>query len=121
MPQLFWNPETNPTPFNNYTEEVGPFQPQDVDAGEFSFQDYIPTSISKSLANATRIIASTSSSVDEQAKTPAWYDVFGRVSAAASSVNDAFQSTLVKVIVILVLAGIGFIYFQAKVVNLANK
>lgn len=99
-------------------DSYGPFLPNPPATGEFSFET-LTAPLTKAGANAARLLSSSSTVIDQGSK-PAWYDLTGRISNAASSVNDAFQSTLIKIIIILALVGFGFIYFQAKVVNLAN-
>lgn len=95
------------------------FANQPTGNAEFSF-DSMTAPLTKAGANVSRLIAS-SADLSDQGQSPKWYDITGRISSAASSVNSAFQSTLIKIIIILALVGFGFIYFQAKVVNLANK
>lgn len=87
---------------------------------EFSLSDFIPTSVSKATTNAARLLASSTTPAVQQSQTPAWYDVFGRMSAAASGVNDALQSTLIKIIVLLVIASTAYLIFISKVTKAAN-
>jgi len=116
MPQLQWNTVTNPNPNG---EVYGPF-PLDIpqpDTGEFSFAQYIPTTVSSLVKNTSRLLASTGSQAEPQAEAsaPAWYNVFGRISQAASGVNDALQSTLIKIIILLVIASTAYLIFLSKV------
>lgn len=124
MPQLFWNQVSNPTPFIATQEEYGPFLPQTVDAGEFGLVKFVQSSVSKVVANADRLFQANKTIVDEPAVGPAWYNIPGRLAAAASGLNQAFQSTLLKVIVLVAIVGLiaifGLSYVQAKGVQLGN-
>ena len=100
-----------------------PYAPPDVNAGEFSIVKTVQTRVSSAIAKASRLFDSNKTIID-QGQTPAWYDIPGKVSNAASSVNEAFQSTLIKVIVLVVIVGViaifGMSYVQAKGVSLAK-
>lgn len=121
MPQLFWNQTSNPSPFIA-TQPIGygVLKPVVGDTGEFSFDQYIPTTVSNAVKNASRLFDSTKTVVDQTDTQPAWWNIWAKVKASVSSVNDSLQSTLIKIIIILFLVGVGFIYFQAKVTNLAK-
>jgi len=124
MPQLAWNLDTNPSPFVATQEEYGPFLlPQD-DPGEFSLPVFIQSSVSSVTANADRIFSANRTIVDVPAEGPAWYNIPGRISAAASGLNQVFQSTLIKVIVLVAIVGLiaifGLSYVQAKGANFAR-
>ena len=121
MPQLFWNQTTNPSPFIATTpSSYGVLKSDAGDSGEFSFPAIVQSSISNAVKNASRIFSSTLTPVDQTDTQPAWYNVFARMKSAAGAVNDSIQSTLIKVIVILFIVAVGFMYFQAKVTNLAK-
>lgn len=121
MPQLFWDQTSNPSPFVATSPNTYGVLKSDVgDTGEFSFPTYVQTTVSNAVKNASRLFDSTQTVIDQTDTQPAWWNLWAKMKAGASSVNDSIQSTLVKVIIILVLVGIGFIYFQAKVTNLAK-
>lgn len=100
-----------------------PYAPPDVNAGEFSIIQTVKSSVSKVTANASRLFDSTKA-ITNQGEQPAWYDIGAKVSNAASSVNEAFQSTLIKVIILVAIVGViamfGMSYVQAKGVSLAK-
>jgi hypothetical protein len=134
MPQITWpwgygkleNPMTPEQP----AEMFGPYLPPKIDAGEFSLSVItdIPRSVASSVANASRLLFSSNAPAVKQGDPlmtgPAWYDIPGRISNAASGVNEAFQSTLLKIIVLVSIVGIvavfGMSYVQAKGANLAK-
>lgn len=93
------------------------------DAGEFSFNDYIPTTLSNLVKNQSRLLDANHTMLDSPAEIP-WYNIPKRLGASLSAVNEGLQSTLLKVIVLVVVVGIvgifGLSYVQAKGVNLAK-
>lgn len=99
-------------------EETAPFT-------ETGVSNIIQTTVSKISANASRLFSSSTSGAVNQGEAPlAWYDLTGRIGQTASSVNEAFQSTLIKVIILVVLVGVialfGMSYVQSKGVQLAK-
>lgn len=117
-----------PTPIR--PEMYGPYQPTQIDAGEWSLESItkIPRSVASAVANAARLTFSSNAVAAQQGEPslagPKWYDIPGRLAATSSAINDAFQSTLIKVIVILAIVGVvwvfGMSYLQAKGANLAK-
>lgn len=133
MPQIIWpwgiGVQTDPN--KNRTNTMGVssnavLTTNTQDAGEFSFAPYIPTTLSNAVKNAERLFDSTKDVSDAQAVSPgpAWYNLPARLIASLSTVNDALQSTLIKVIVLVTIVGIialfGLSYVQAKGTNLAK-
>jgi hypothetical protein len=106
------------------TESYGPFLPPNLDSGEFAPLQFIKTTVSKVTANADRLFQANKGATSVQSQSPAWYDIPGRLAATASAVNDAFQSTLIKILVLAVIVGaaaiFGLSYVQAKGTNLAK-
>jgi hypothetical protein len=55
---------------------------------------------------------------------PAWYNIPGRIGLAAAAVGEGIQSTLTKVIILVIVVGavalMGMTYFQAKGAQLAK-
>lgn len=106
-----------------YVSTPVPYAPPDVNAGEFSLPVAVKSSVSKITAEASRLFSSTKAQTS-QGEAPAWYDISGKISSTASSVNDALQSTLIKVIVLVVIVGVfalfGMTYVQAKGAQLAK-
>lgn len=134
MPNIIWpwgvGVHENPTQPHTSSTVYGPFQPPNIDAGEWSLSSItdIPRSVASSIANASRLAFSSQTPALQQAEPstsgPAWYNIPGRISVAVSGVNEAFQSTLLKVIVLVSIVGIvgvfGMSYMQAKGANLAK-
>lgn len=121
------NPNTN----NPQTpESYGPYLPPTIDAGEWSFQRItdVPRSVATSVANASRLLFSSNASPVKQAEPsntgPAWYNIPGRISAAASAVGEGIQSTLLKVLILVVVVGamvlFGMSYMSTKGAQLAK-
>lgn len=102
-----------------------PWRPPDLNAGEFSLPKFIQTSVSKVSANVSRLVSSTSSPT-QQGSSPSlpWYDFTGKAAQAASATGDFIQSTLIKVIILVVVVGViavfGMSYVQAKGVSYAK-
>jgi hypothetical protein len=114
------------TPTIQYKEAIGPDKPYDFgseNSGEFAPVEFIKTTVSKLTANQDRIISANSQPAATQAELP-WWNLTGRISNAASAANDALQSTMVKVIILVTIVGIiaifGMSYMQAKGVSLAK-
>ena len=109
-------------------DSYGPYLPPAIESGEFAFIENIQRSVSSAVSNASRLLYSSNASPVKQGESsdtgPAWYNIPGRISGALGSVNDAFQSTLIKVIVLVSIIGIvavfGMSYMQAKGANLAK-
>lgn len=129
MPNIVWpwgvGVQQDPNISIEKPEEYGPFSLPNLNDGEFAPVQFIQSSVSKVTANLDRIFQSSKGEVTNvSAQSPAWYDIPGRLSAAASGVNDAFQSTLVKIIVLAAVVGLvaifGLSYVQAKGANLAK-
>ena len=107
---------------------LAPYTPPNLDSGEYAFIATIERNVSSSLANASRLFMSSNATAVKQAEPlstgPAWYDIPGRIAVGASGVNDALQSTLLKVIVLVSVVGViavfGMSYMQAKGSNLAK-
>lgn len=103
-----------------------PFRPEDTaPSTEFSFPQMVVSTVSKVSANASRMFSSTTGAAVNQSNAPlAWYDITGRISQATSNVNDALQSTLIKVIILVVMVGVialfGMSFVQAKGAQLAK-
>lgn len=87
-----------------------------------------PAAISKKIANESRLFFSSNASPVKQAEPsdtgPSWYNIPGRISAAAGAVGEGIQSTLVKVIILVVIVGamalFGLSYVQAKGASLGK-
>lgn len=117
------------TPSSDYQFHIpgvstqSPMRPSEDNAGEFSIVSAIQSSVSKVQANASRLFDSTKSPVS-QGEAPAWYDIGAKISAGASAANEALQSTLIKVIVLVVIVGalalFGMAYVQSKGVQFAK-
>ena len=125
MPQLIWpwNPAFKSDPRQRSVNDAGSLATSQPDAGEFSFNDYIPTTLSNLVKNTSRLVDSNSTINDEPAKIP-WYNLPARLANSFSGFGDALQSTLLKVIVLVALVGViaifGLSYVQAKGTNLAK-
>lgn len=112
----------HPTPLNE------PYAPPNLNNGEYDFVATVTRSVSTAVANASRLLTSSNMTAVKQAEPltsgPAWYNIPGRISLAASGVNDALQSTMLKVIVLVSVVGViavfGMSYMQAKGANLAK-
>lgn len=108
------------TPTIQYSKAIGPEKPLDfgnVNSGEFAPIEFIKTTVSKVAANTDRIISANSQPAATQAKIP-WWNLTAKISNAASATNEALQSTLLKVIILVSVVGIiavfGLSYVQAK-------
>lgn len=136
MPNIVWpwgygvleNPMTG---VNKDPSVYGPYQPPQIDTQEWSFGSLttgIQRAVDSATANASRLLYSSNAPAVKQGEPlttgPAWYDIPGRISAGASAVNEAFQSTLLKIIVVLAIVGIvgvfGMSFLQAKGASLAK-
>lgn len=127
MPQLQWNSTNNPSPFG---PDIGgaqiPVEPLTIDPGPLTdfvgIPDTVVSSISKVQANVSRLFDANSTVLDQH-DTPAWYNFPARISNAVSGVNDALQSTMIKVIILVAILGtiaiFGLSYIQAKGAKLA--
>lgn len=99
-----------------------------LNSGEFNLVDTVTSTVSKATSEASRLFTSSNMGAVKQATPletgPAWYNIPGRIAGAASGINDAFQSTLIKVIVLVAVVGVvgvfGMSYMQAKGANLAK-
>jgi len=134
MPQLMtqnpWGISDGDAPSNVQIDPApqGMYGPPALDSGEYTFIATIERNVSSAVANASRLLTSSNMTAIKQAEPsssgPAWYDIPGRISGAASAVNDAFQSTMLKVIVLVSIVGViavfGMSYMQAKGANLAK-
>lgn len=89
---------------------------------EFGAVDYVTDPISRAAKNASRLLDSSRLEVQPQ-DGRAWYDVFGKVKDALPNVNGAIQSTLTKVIILVILVSVvalfGVSYVNAKANQLA--
>lgn len=131
-PMLPWgytvitDPNKDNPPLNKAPEVYGPFQMPNIDSGELTqvVQGGI-AAVSKAVANASRMFSTTTNAAAKQAEEPAWYNIPARISSAASGMNDAFQSTLLKVIILVSVVGVvaifGLSYVQAKGGSLGGK
>lgn len=89
--------------------------------------DY-PAAIASKVANQSRLLFSSNASPIQQGLPemtgPAWYNIPGRISAAAGAVSEGVQSTLLKVIILVSIVGMialfGLSYVQAKGTQLAK-
>lgn len=100
-----------------------PYRLPDLPTGEFALVEDVKVGVSKAVKNLSRLVSSTSSPT-QQGEAPAWYDIGAKLSAGASAANDALQSTLIKVIVLVTIVGalalFGMSYVQSKGVQLAK-
>lgn len=106
------------------SEMFGPFALPTLPDQEFGPIAFIKSTVSKLTANQDRVNSANHTINDQGTQAPAWYDISGRISKSVSAVNDAFQSTLIKVIVLVVLVGaialFGLSYVQAKGASLGK-
>lgn len=83
--------------------------------------DY-PAAIASKVANQSRLLFSSNAPAAKQGEPtntgPAWYNIPGRISAAAGAVSEGIQSTLLKIIILVLIVGalalFGMSYVQAK-------
>lgn len=118
-----------------YSENVGPYQPQSFTHNtEFAPIEYIQSSVSSVSANVSRLFSS-SPSVVSQAEDPCqWYSrlnpfsqcntITKGVTTKVQEVGSFLQSTMFKILIIVtltaVIALVGMSYIQAKGVQLAK-
>lgn len=89
--------------------------------------DY-PAAIASKVANQSRLLFSSNAPAAKQAEPtntgPAWYNIPGRISAAAGAVSEGIQSTLLKVLLLVVIVGamvlFGMSYMSTKGAQLAK-
>ncbi len=145
MPQLTnqsWNPLSFPSfsipswlhanqvvndPNNKTSSQVNPLANPSTDNVEFGdIGQFISTGIAKGKVEAARLFQTAQLSVTTQEQTQgrAWYDILGKTTDAAASAGAVIQSTLIKVIVLVVVVAVialfGMSYVQAKGVQLAK-
>ncbi len=114
-----------------YEDPAGPLQKSGLffsvtdgsDFTEFGPVQTIQTSIAKVTANVSRIVSKSNNAVIPQEDVK-WYDIWGKTKQAASATNEALQSTLVKVIILVVIVAMiglfGLSYVQSKGAQLAK-
>lgn len=89
--------------------------------------DY-PAAIASKVSNQSRLLFSSNAPAAKQGEPsdtgPAWYNIPGRISAAAGAVSEGIQSTLLKVLLLVVIVGamvlFGMSYMSAKGTQLAK-
>ena len=89
---------------------------------EFGAVDYVTDPISKAIKNASRLL--DTNRLDPQPQEGrAWYDIFGKIKDAAPDINGAVQSTLTKLIILVIIVSVvalfGVSYVNAKANQLA--
>jgi hypothetical protein len=125
MPQLIWpwNPSFQSDARQTNVKSSSSLNTTQPDAGEFSFNDYIPTTLSNLVKNNDRLSASNGSILDTPAKIP-WYNFPARFSAQFEGFAEGLQSTLTKVIILVAIVGVVAIfllsYVQAKGISIAK-
>ena len=117
--------EDNPFGMRQETAMYGPFTNVPTSNNEFLDLGSFTQPITKAAKSLARLVSVESNSVAAQSEsTRSWYDFSGKASDAASSIGAGIQSTLIKVIVLVVIVAVialgGMAYIQAKGTQLAK-
>lgn len=114
----------NPFGVRQESAQYGPFT-NAPDAGEFGDIGTFTEPITRAVKNAARMLSTDSLSAGAQTNSRSWWDFSGKVADSASSIGAGIQSTLTKVIILVVVVAVvalfGMSYVQAKGNQLANK
>ena len=123
--------QTTDNPYNIFgtrqeTAPYGPFTNAPDQSFEFTDIGSYTTPITNAAKNLARMVTKDSLTAGNQAESGrAWWDFTGKAADAASAVGAGIQSTLTKVIILVVVVAVvalfGMSYVQAKGNKLANQ
>ena len=87
---------------------------------------FVSTTITRAERNVSRLFDKSTLSIADPSETPqrSWYNIFGKIGDTFSSIGSGIQSTLTRVIILVVVVAVialfGMSYVQAKGVQLAK-
>ncbi len=100
--------------------QYGPYLPPDWNSGEFGPLQPVANVVTKVVKSTDRLIVSAQKDPTPQTETSLW----GKITSVGSNSANFLQSTLNKVIIIVIIAAIGGVflmsYVQAKGTQLAK-